>query len=370
MLCGTILYEKSNPPQPSNNTTGGQRAVFIKDMLWPIGSTIRIYFYDYSKLKIVSKSEYDSIPLDQRKNYIYWEDISWVLKRDLERYFDPLYQTLQNKVDPGELVRRVITERFAPIVNLKFEFVNNPYESDIRIQFDSTLGSSHTSGRCLMNDLKCSIIGVGLKRTLKEYYNVNFKVLDVGTVLHEWGHVLGMHHEHKTPNGNPIQWNIPAVMCTYNAVTDNAVTEEEQENVQFNVIDRLNVDSINGSNYDDASIMLYSIPKVVECKGKFMMLTTNGYSVNPNYRLSNTDIRWLEYMYPKNGIRQTNLPPDVIATEKFDPNSTENQIAYFWADHWPKIVGAIGGFIGLVVLIRLYRYAKARRIRRKSVSTR
>lgn len=92
---------------------------------------------------------------------------------------------------------------------------------------------------------------------------VNFGWLTPGTandelqrvVLHEFGHVLGLIHEHQSPAAS-IPWNREAVYAFY-AGPPNHWTPEQ---VDRNIFERYQHDQTNTSSFDPASIMLYPIP--------------------------------------------------------------------------------------------------------------
>lgn len=278
-LCGTDLLEPPRILKPGRR----QRAVFVKNLLWDVGSTIKIYFFPSTHIQVVTPSKFQEIKtlLVNDKtlsdsvlvNYIYWLDSYDSSKDDL---YDPLYREIQGKVTPEELVRKVVTKRIAPLVNLKFEFTNNLYDSNIRIRFDSTKPSSN------------SYIG-NPRQVSKTTHTMLLSVLDIADVLHEFGHVLGMGHEHQNPNNNPIEWNVDNLSCFY---------KESKERIQTRIVDRYNRDQINASEYDPKSIMLYSFPDTVQCNNITLRVTKNGISLPKNYKLSNLDTQWLQRTYP------------------------------------------------------------------------
>src|SRR5439155_7891206 len=102
-----------------------------------------------------------------------------------------------------------------------------------------------------------------------------------GTVLHEFGHLLGLLHEHLNPAGN-IQWNKPFIYAD--------CFEKQRwtpKMVDQNLFDRYSVD-LSNHEYDSYSIMHYPIPKEY---------TLNGYSVGWNYDLSEGDKKLIQEMY-------------------------------------------------------------------------
>lgn len=103
-------------------------------------------------------------------------------------------------------------------------------------------------------------------------------------VLHEFGHALGLQHEHQNP-AHGIQWNAQAV---YKYYKDNY--DWSKEDVDENVLNKLSKDNTNFTSFDSKSIMLYPIPA---------QLTTNGYSTSWNTELSATDKSFIASAYPR-----------------------------------------------------------------------
>jgi hypothetical protein len=283
LLC---FEQNDKQPQKVSGPEGVSRAAFLTRAVWPLGYTIRIFFIE-------------PVP----------DDLPWQAPFTTDpQFLDPLYETLQGiskknivqpskgLVDPKTLVRRVVEERIAPLVNLKFEFVTDPAKSDIRILFRKGIGCSSVVGTT-MNRLKFS---QGSEKDIQPKGEPNptmtYGWLDVSTVLHEFCHALGMIHEHQNPKGNPIQWNEPAVFCHFKS-TNKGWTDDD---IKRNILDPYKKDMVNGSEFDPASIMIYSFPETVECDKQNLSLTLNSppLKVNPNYRLSNMDIEILKEMYP------------------------------------------------------------------------
>lgn len=274
MICS---QQFTNMRKQSNSSN---RAVFQKNLYWPMHATLPIYFY----------------PLPANFMDLEWIDVSSIDKSKL----DDLYATVQGKMAPVDAVKAVIKRLFEPL-NLNYIYVSNPHEATIRIVFDPNGGSNS---------------GVGLEITsipLSEP-TTYFGWLDVGTFFHELCHVLGMEHEHQNPNNNPIQWNIAAVECMMSETQNPPWTPEM---VRANMIDVYAHDMSNGSEYDPESIMLYYYPKSYFCKkeGKELLLTANGASTHENYKLSDMDWLWLTSIYPKTG-------PRVIPGEPPSSNTT------------------------------------------------
>jgi hypothetical protein len=135
------------------------------------------------------------------------------------------------------------------------------------------------------------------------------------TVIHEFGHALGMLHEHQNnlENSNPIKLNKDAVIAYYNKIgmgESGAVT---------NVLDTYSctpgVDCLySGTKFDPKSIMLYALPDD-------WVIGPNPTS--PNFVLSSQDISWLQQQYPK-----TTTDPPVLTVKFIDQNPEPWKVAW------------------------------------------
>lgn len=358
-LCAEIIYDVidskqsiSSGEQQRSQLIQPQRAVFTKDLLWDVGDTINIYFIEPIPEAVLTEEE-ALIP-----NTDNWDTskIPWIPSTNSSfkymdaQYKDDLYADLQWKVDPKTLVERVVKERLQPLVNIKFEFVSDPKKSDVRIKFDCSGGCSSKVGINNRKAVKTENLTSGTRVVPTMY----FAWLDIATVIHEFCHVLGMIHEHQNPSQNPIDWNEEAVYCYY--LAKNPTWDREQ--VKINVLERINKQEVNGSNYDKASVMIYSFPAEIACESNgqstLMNLTTDGMSVNPTYRLSNGDIQWLEYMYPASGVRDPNLdkyPKDVPDTPMFDPDNFMNNLKILWGYAQENAILSISVILFLFLII-------------------
>lgn len=127
--------------------------------------------------------------------------------------------------------------------NVTFEFTDDE-AAEIRVGFDGGDGSwSYVGNRAL--DYPAN------RRTL------NLGWVDEAVILHEFGHALGLGHEHQNPIANPIQWNEAAVIRDASGPPNNW----DAAVIRHNILDRYATSHhIHGTEFDRASIMLYFFP--------------------------------------------------------------------------------------------------------------
>ncbi len=109
------------------------------------------------------------------------------------------------------------------------------------------------------------------------------------TVLHEFGHALSLVHEHQHP-ASSVSWNEEAVVDYYKRYGWN------NTDVQRNIFSKYRFSQINGTGYDQESIMHYPIPVEFVKKKEDV--------VGWNTDLSRADKSLVGFLYPKqNGTR-------------------------------------------------------------------
>ncbi|MBT9487873.1 MAG: peptidase [Rubrivivax sp.] len=159
------------------------------------------------------------------------------------------------------------------VANLSLVFDNTP-GAEIRISFDA-------------NDGAWSYVGTDCRDIPLNEATMNLGFLDGGTSAHEWGHALGLAHEHQNPAGG-IQWNEPVVIREM-AKSPNFW---DAETTRHNILQRYRADQVNGTSFDPKSVMLYFFPAD---------WTTNGIGTEANETLSAVDKQFIAgaKMYPK-----------------------------------------------------------------------
>ncbi len=184
-------------------------------------------------------------------------------------------RTLRIRFLNGTAQQKQIVKQFAPQwtqhANLTFAFDDAP-TAEIRIAFN--------------DDGAWSYIGTDALGIAANQPTMNFGWQDEGVVLHEFGHMIGMIHEHQNPGGNAIVWNEPAVIQALSGPPNNW----DLATIRHNVLNRYSQTQINGSQFDEKSVMLYSFP---------VGWTTNGFHSEPNDILSKVDMDFAGTIYRK-----------------------------------------------------------------------
>lgn len=174
--------------------------------------------------------------------------------------------------------------------NLKFEFVDYG-DADIRINLDNKGGHNSLIGQLAS--------GVAQDTKTMNFDTTDFSTYDAmhRTVLHEFGHAIGLLHEHYSPLAG-IPWNKDLV---YKELAQSQGWDKMT--VDVNLFQQYNLTYTHGTSYDRTSIMHYPV---------LSRWTTNGYSVPWNNQLSAGDKAMIAALYPKTGDRASEVPRFVI----------------------------------------------------------
>jgi serralysin len=104
-------------------------------------------------------------------------------------------------------------------------------------------------------------------------------------VLHEFGHAIGLIHEHQNPD-HAINWNKPAVQHDLGGPPNNW----DLATIENNMFKRYTPSEVIGTEVDRDSIMMYPIPK---------SWTLDGFSAGMNGALSDRDRTLVKQVYPR-----------------------------------------------------------------------
>ncbi len=179
-----------------------------------------------------------------------------------------------------ERVRRAALAWTVPgLANLRLVFQPDVNSADIRISFLQK-GSWSTIGTSCRNvtDKTRPTMNFGWLTEQSTDEQVN------RVVLHEFGHALGLTHEHMSPAGG-ILWNREQVIKDLSGPPNNWTLAQ----IENNMFRQFEVAETNFTALDPKSIMMYPIPA---------KWTTNGFSVGTNTTLSDTDKKFIRKQYP------------------------------------------------------------------------
>lgn len=184
--------------------------------------------------------------------------------------------------DPAlrERVRSVAQEWVGPgMANLVLSFLEGTNDTDIRISFRGR-GSWSAIGTTCRNvtDRTRPTMNYGWLRPDSPEEALR------RVVLHEFGHALGLIHEHQNPN-SPLRWNRDAVIRDVSG-PPNSWTPEQIERNLFQPYDE---GEVNSTPLDVNSIMIYPMPA---------SWNLDGVAVELNTELSDTDKEFIRQQYP------------------------------------------------------------------------
>ena len=162
--------------------------------------------------------------------------------------------------------------------NLTLNFVKSG-PADIRIAFMPGQGS-------------WSYLGTDCRKIAADKPTMNYGWLTPNSsddelrrvVLHEFGHALGLIHEHQNPK-DPIKWNKAAVYADLGGPPNNW----SQATIDNNMFKAYKPKQVAATSVDPKSIMMYPIPK---------SWTTNGFTAAMNKELSPQDEALIANQYP------------------------------------------------------------------------
>lgn len=152
-----------------------------------------------------------------------------------------VYLAFDGDVEKSKQILEILKEYAFPYINLNFQ-IGRYNDSTITIKTDPSASPTAT--------ISGNTTGIGTKTPIITIYRMT-----QGVILHEFGHAMGMFHEHQNPApNNPIQWNKDQVYAHY-------VTKQnwKKEAVDAQIINRRDKAKSLYTNWDQNSIMNYSI---------------------------------------------------------------------------------------------------------------
>lgn len=208
-------------------------------------------------------------------------------------------------------------EKWLVYANLKFTWVTSSQTADIKISFKS--GTKGRDQSALGTDSKLyaqNVASMNLPSVATDIYPDTEDVFDwpaIRVVLHEFGHALGLKHEHQHPKRN-FTFKFPDV---YNYYTERGMTKQEVDEQIVNVFSSSNYVA---DSYDYESIMIYQFPPSI-------IITSGRYAPAYTYKLSYKDKFNIMNMYPKAYDKATGLPIHKILFYTTYVTSGRSQIA-------------------------------------------
>jgi hypothetical protein len=186
---------------------------------------------------------------------------------------------LAGDADLQDRVKAVAQRWTGPeMANLNFQFVEQG-DAEIRVDF-------------IEGDGSWSFLGTECRDIPADQPTMNYGWLTPDSaddelqrvVLHEFGHALGLIHEHQNPQGG-IDWNVPAVLADLGGPPNNW----DEQTARHNVLDHYAQDAVTSTPVDPESIMMYPIPAA---------WTNDGFSADMNTDLSAQDKELIRKVYP------------------------------------------------------------------------
>lgn len=232
--------------------------------------------YDFLKRSIANKTEIlleairepnQSLALNE---LAVWLSFKWKVGEVIRIKF------LNRDAKLEELVKKAADE-WIQYANIRFNFTKEE-DAEIRIEFNNLdINQSQIGTSCRsIKDLSEPTMMLGFSNPLLD------EEIIYGTILHEFGHVLGCIHEHQQPDAE-INWNEAEIIKDYAAYGWN------ETKIRLNILNKLSPANISNTDYDKNSIMHYNFTAKYN-------LDNIEYPLNTS--LSDQDKDFIRFCYP------------------------------------------------------------------------
>lgn len=216
-----------------------------------------------------------------RARLIRYFDKKWVNGTKLRYYFFDS-GPFSGGNDQKDLVREGFNIWDEVGIGISFEEVTNISEAEVRIGFLRGDGAWSYVGRDVID------VPGQYERTMNFGWDLTRDPRGVDTPVHEIGHTLGFPHEHQNPFSG-IVWDERAVYDYFGGPPNNW----SRETTFYNVLRKLSVSEVEGSQWDPNSIMHYSFPAgLIETPQQYRA------GLRPELGLSDSDTAEVRKFYP------------------------------------------------------------------------
>lgn len=297
---------------------GKLQAAFLSAKIWPKNSKIKIGFLSDGK-------DVTRTPIN-------------ALTAKTNGKLDPIQNKITN-MSTVDAVKLTVNERIKPMIQsyVDISFVDDNSKANVLMDFNPDKGA-------------WSLVGTDhIKATTKDNKGatINLGWFDIPTLLHELGHMLGMIHEHQNPDGNPIDWK-PKAVYSWASNTEGWSKEVTTKNI----LHKYNSNTLNASEFDPLSIMLYFFPG---------SLTKDNVGTHENLRLSGMDVMWIckmynspsEYKQTATHLYKKFYNEDILKSINNSATARED-IKDGGHNYTPWIV-VFGIICGIVILLKIYK---------------
>ena len=215
----------------------------------------------------------------------------WDKGHTLKIYF------INGSVSQKANMENVINEMTDPL-SIEYQIVSTVEESELRISFNYGYGSYSYLGTDALFISKT-----------EETLNIGWEGFDV--MRHEFGHALNLLHEHQNPKEG-IVWNESEVIKSLSGPPNSWTLEQ----IRHNVLDKVDINALDSTDFDSKSIMLYYFPN---------SWTIGNFETNHNSVVSEID---KSFLLSKYGITEQDKIAPVITL------NGDNNIILFIGDEY------------------------------------